>query len=274
MHKCLLIAIFILGMVNKANSQFFRKDSLHSANDELDSLPAFTMHKDNYFITGTTLKDKPSRNNSDIKYQISFKQRLRVRPLPGNLIPFLLYTQKAFWDIFKNSKPFDEINFNPGFALVRPFYFKGYRQSYLTLSFEHESNGRDSIYSRSWNYIALSIRTRLNKKWILSMRGWIPFSYQDDNPDLLRYIGYGEFSATYKLKPNRWSIDMVARKGSRWDWKGSIQTQLNFRPFKSENEYIMLQWFHGFEESLIDYHDRVSMLRLGFVLKANQLNVF
>lgn len=255
-------------------AQLIEPDSAFLSSKAITGQPGFSIHRDNYFITGIPVNQRPTKNTSDVKYQISFKQRLRKTPLPGGLFPYITYSQKAFWDIYRDSKPFDEINFNPGLALVRPFFLKGHRLAYATLSLEHESNGRDSIYSRSWNFIAFSLRSQLDERWIVGLRFWLPMSYKDDNPDLMEYQGYAEANATYRIIPDKWSIDITAKKGKGWNRRGSIQTQLNWRPFKDENQYLMLQWFQGYGESLIDYREHTSMLRIGFMLKATSLGIY
>jgi len=260
--------------VTLVDAQIFERDEGFHAADSLLKESSFSMHKDNYFITGIPLNEKPTGTNTDVKYQVSFKQRISKRPLVGGFFPYLMYSQKAFWDIYANSKPFSEINFNPGIAVVRPFYFKGKKLSYATLSLEHESNGRDSIYSKTWNFLAVSLKSQVSERWTVGLRVWLPLVDKEDNPDLIDYVGYGEASATYQIKPGRWTADVIFRKGSGLLNYGSLQTHLNYRPFKKENYYVTLQWFVGYTESLIDYQQHKSMLRIGFVLKPDSMSIF
>ena len=237
--------------------------------------PSFTIYKDNYFITGTSVSEKPTKYNSDIKYQISFQQLLTRNALPFHTYLFLTYSQLAFWDIYRSSKPFAEINFNPTIGLAKRIYandrFIGLARFFL----EHESNGRDSIYSRSWNRISLSFQGPIFNRAVLLVKGWIPLSYKDDNPDILQYEGYGEAALLYTVAPKKLLVDVTFRKGaSLGDWKGSAQTQVYYRPFKASNQYILLQWFQGYGESLISYKNNVSMVRVGFVIKPNYPNLF
>ncbi|MDX1762631.1 MAG: phospholipase A, partial [Christiangramia sp.] len=39
------------------------------------------------------------------------------------------------------------------------------------------------------------------------------------------------------------------------------------------NQYLMLEWFAGYAESLIDYNRYTSMIRLGYVIKSSDLNI-
>ena len=83
--------------------------------------PPFGIFKDNYFITGAPIGEEPTRYNADAKFQISFKHRLTDRVLPFGTYLFLTYTQKSFWDIYQESSPFAETNYNPGLGLGRVY---------------------------------------------------------------------------------------------------------------------------------------------------------
>ena len=49
---------------------------------ELDSRPYFSLYKDTYFVGGTVLGGEPTIHNRDVKFQISFQQRLTNSVLP------------------------------------------------------------------------------------------------------------------------------------------------------------------------------------------------
>jgi len=273
MLKNLLVCTFAF-FATAGHAQIFEADKDFEAADSLLTESGFSMHRDNYFLTGIPTNETTTRDNADVKYQISFKQRLSTKPIIGGFFPYLMYSQKAFWDIYASSKPFAEINFNPGVAVVRPFYFKGKKLSYATISLEHESNGRDSIYSRTWNFLAFSLKSQVTPRWTLGVRAWIPMVDKEDNSDLTKYVGYGEASATYQIQPGRWSADVLFRKGTGILNHGSLQSQINYKPYKKENYYVTLQWFVGYTESLIDYNEHTSMVRLGFVLKPDKMSIF
>ena len=84
------------------------KDSLYRA---VESIPPFGIYKDNYIVTGTSFSGgRVTKDNSDAKYQISLPHRLIKSILPLHTYLFLTYTQKSFWEIYKDSKPFYENN--------------------------------------------------------------------------------------------------------------------------------------------------------------------
>ena len=263
--------IFSIGIifliVNNLLSQTLTEEKIKDS--IINKTPSFSIYKDNYFITGIPTNSTPSKDNSDIKYQISFKQLLFRKTFSLNSYLFLTYTQKAFWDFYRDSSPFKEINFNPGLGIGKPIIRDNHLKGLFIFMVEHESNGRDSIYSRSWNSISLNYITKIGSNTEVSIKGWIPFLYKKDNPDLIEYIGISELKITHQIIPKRLMFDVTLRKGLSWDWKGAIQTQILYNPFKKSNQYLILEWFNGYSESLINYKEHVSMIRFGIVIKSN-----
>ena len=100
------------------------KEIADSIRAELDSRPYFSLYKDTYFIGGTVLGGKPTEWNSDVKFQISFQQRLTKSRLPFHTYLYLFYTQKAIWHVFRNSLPFYDLNFNPGIGISKHIIMK------------------------------------------------------------------------------------------------------------------------------------------------------
>lgn len=241
-------------------------------NDTIKNMPSFSMYNNNYFITGIPTNKNISKNTADIKYQISFKQLITRNTLPLNMYLYLTYTQTAFWNAYAKSSPFHEINFNPGIGLGKPLFNKNDKLAGLAfLKLEHESNGRDSIYSRSWNRVSLAFHTSLNKKFTVGLKAWLPFQYKEDNPDLLDYVGLGEIDLSYTIEPDKFIFDVMLRKGLD-AWKGSVRSRLYYKPWKSTQQYLMLEWFAGYAESLVSYQHFRSMVRIGYVVKSDELN--
>nr|WP_293296848.1 phospholipase A [Allomuricauda sp.] len=239
--------------------------SKDSTQQIIEKSPAFTIYKDNYFISGIPLNEKADKYNSDAKFQFSFKYRLRKKPIFWDIDPYLTYTQKSFWDIYRKSSPFAETNYNPGILLIKPLFQNGDFFGVLTMSVEHESNGRDSIFSRSWNFVSLGYTKIFSGKVNASLKLWAPFGLSD-NPELTDYIGYGEAQVSWMPIRNRLFLDITGRVGRNFD-KGSVVMDVSWRPFPKGNEYITLQWWQGHAENLVDYQKNTSMIRIGLVLK-------
>ncbi|MCL6217957.1 phospholipase A [Zunongwangia pacifica] len=265
-----LYPILFFCFLNNAYAQHLSKEAL---TDSVKKIPSFTIHKDNYFITGVPTHTGISKQTADAKYQVSFKQLLLRKKVPNDAYVYLKYTQKAFWNIYEFSSPFEEINFNPGIAYSQYLYDKNNNVNALaTLSLEHESNGRDSIFSRSWNFVALEYNRTISKKLVAGVKAWLPFYYKENNPDLMDYSGYGQLNFDYEFIPNKLYAQLMLQKGLAWNWKGAARPRILYNPFNSVNQFIMIEWFTGYDENLIDYDQYRSMIRIGFLLKSNELD--
>ncbi|MDE6526010.1 MAG: phospholipase A, partial [Muribaculaceae bacterium] len=126
-----------------------------SVKRDFSNQPYFGLYKDNYFIFGPSVGPKANKTNTNVKFQISIAQRLTRSTLPWGTYLYLFYSQKCFWNVLENSLPMTDLNFNPGIGITKPLFVKNRYIGKLTFLIEHESNGRDSIQSRSWNRVAL-----------------------------------------------------------------------------------------------------------------------
>lgn len=242
-------------------------DITDSVRREFDKNPSFGLYKDNYFVVGTTLGHTPSRTNSDVKFQVSIAQRLTKSTLPWHTYLFLMYTQKTFWNVFERSLPMRDLNFNPGIGLTKPLFSKGRYIGKLTLLIEHESNGRDSISSRSWNKISLAGNVLLYDWLMVHAKFWIPIIDGQNNRDILKYCGIYQTGVSvwsFNRKFN-WSLTLVRRAG----WKPSFNTIFEFSWLvsKKANQYFFVQYYNGYGECLLDYNKFRSRIRVGIVIK-------
>ncbi|WP_281225492.1 phospholipase A [Flavobacterium aquiphilum] len=239
------------------------RDSIHKI---ITKLPAFSIYKDNYFVTGVHLGETPTRNSMDAKFQFSFKQRLSNKPGIFGAYPYLTYTQKSFWKVYKVSSPFEESNYNPGLMLLKPVFHNDKFLGALTYGIEHESNGRDSIYSRSINMISIGFIRVFSPELIVTVKAWLPFLLEN-NPSLPKYIGYTEGQLQWISYNDRFFVDVTVRKGAYWNFKGSLNLGISYKFSKKVNQLITLQWWQGYSESLIDFKSERGMLRAGFIIK-------
>ncbi len=234
---------------------------------ELSKTPSFSIYGDNYFVTGTRINESPNSQNSDAKYQLGFKQIISRDLLPFDTHLFFTYQQISFWDIYQDSFPFRDTNYNPSIGLGRLLFDKaGEINGGLWFAFEHQSNGRDEEDSRSWNYFSLLYYKAFSDKFHSSLEAWAPIGTKDGNQDLLEYIGYGELTATWRPTDILF-IEGKFRKALRADWRGSAQISVNLRYSKRTNQFLYLQYFVGQGESMLDYQMNSNFLRIGIVFK-------
>ena len=231
-----------------------------------DDSPSFGIYKDNYIVAGTDLFRKPDSDNSDAKFQISVMQRLTNSVLPFRTYLFLTYTQLAFWDIFKESFPFRDINFNPAVGLGKPLVYGNRYLGDISVLLEHESNGKDSINSRSWNRISFTGFFNINTDWSFFGKVWIPFVDGENNPNLVRFKGIGTFALNYS-KNEKYNLGIVVNP--RPGGFGNMNVTINaaYRLFKNENQYLFFQYYDGYGEGLLDYKEYHQRFRIGFIIR-------
>ena len=237
-----------------------------------DDQPSFGMFHDNYFITGVPTNKPINNETANAKFQISISQRLTKSILPFNSTLLLTFTQKSFWDIYEDSAPFADNNYNPGLTLVRPILRNNKLKGVATLSAEHESNGLDSIYSRRWNFITVSGTYFYNANISVQANFWAG-KLGDDNKDLFRYRGHGLLAMNYRNnKDNLW-CSLILNPTEKFR---SVNTtcELNYKPGKKANQYLFIQWYNGYGESLLDYNQYSSMVRFGICIKPMMRNFY
>lgn len=257
----------ILGVPNQ-------KEFTDSLKNEFEHAPYFGLYKDNYFIVGTSVGHKPTRENSDVKFQISIAQRITRTTLPLHSYLFLMYTQKTLWNVFEESLPMRDMNFNPGFGWSFPFFSKGRYAGKATILLEHESNGRDGDASRSWNRISFCGSTMVNDWLMVHSKFWIPIIDGMNNKDILKYSGIWQAGASVTT-PNKnfgWSLILVKRQG--WNLNFNTILEFNWRINKRWNEYLFVQYYNGYGECLLDYNIYHSRLRVGLVIKPKFFSEF
>lgn len=235
----------------------------------LDYMPSFGLGGDTYFLTGFPTNDEISNSTSDVKFQVSIRQRLTKSDLPLNIIPIFVYNQKSFWSIYasKSSRPFKDNNYNPAVGFKK-FIFKDDRLiGSFSLFAEHESNGRDSIDSRSWNYFSLSGNYFFNPRLNLQLRVWIPFEISD-NKDLLDYRGIGFLSLNYLNRSEKLRLSVILNPSNSLG-RVNLTVEVNFKLQRKINQYIFFQFFNGYAEGLLNYRQHTSMIRAGICIKPN-----
>ena len=258
------------GIGNKIFQQTYNADSVREI---LDNMPYFSLFKDNYFIGGTTIGGKPTVYNSDIKFQLSISQRLTKSRLPFDTYLFLQFTQKAFWNVLQESLPMRDLNFNPGIGVGRLIIHKNKYIGKGYLMIEHESNGKDTTASRSWNKITLAAAVALTPNWETQFKAWIPIVDGENNQDLLEYAGIFQLAANYRSNNRRLNCGVILTKCLKW-FRWNVQLEFSYKFWKKDNQYFFVQYYNGYAENLLEYNQHKSMLRVGFVIKPTDFSIY
>ena len=255
---------------DKYLSERYNADSVRA---ELDKRPYFTLFKDNYFVGGIPLGTKPTGANSDVKFQLSISQRLTKSRLPFDTYLFIQYTQKAFWNVFQESLPMRDLNFNPGIGLGHLIVHKNKYIGKAYLMLEHESNGKDSINSRSWNKVSFFGSVILNKNWELQAKTWIPIIDSDNNRDILKYNGIFQIGLNYRTDNQRLQCGAIFTQRKAW-FGFNTQIEVSYKFNERENQYLFVQVYNGYGENLLEYNKYKNMIRVGFVIKPKDFSIY
>lgn len=215
------------------------------------------------------------------KFQISFRYRLfddkGALASRLNWIDdlYLSFSQTSLWDLGELSKPFKDTSYRP-----RLFYadydltrlFDGRLRMGIEVGAGHESNGKEGDASRSFNmFYARPTLTLGDPDGLRAYFAPLIHNYvaADENPDLKNYRGYVDWLVGVGSKGG---VDFFAtlRKGQRSDF-GSIELNLSYPLAKLSGGdltgWLLLQYFGGYGESLIDYNRKIdSQLRLGIAI--------
>lgn len=261
---CMLAPSGAAAQIVTMPEQHIDADSMRRA---FDNRPYFGLYKDNYFVFGPAVGQKPTNENTNVKFQISISQRLTRSTLPFGTYLYLFYTQKVFWNVLEKSLPMTDLNFNPGIGLTKPLFSKNRYIGKVTLMAEHESNGRDGDASRSWNKISLSANVMIDPMLMVHDKIWIPIIDGENNRDILDYCGLYQVGLQMFSRNRRFNagVTLVKRRGWRQSYNTTIE--LSYRLWKRDNQFLFLQYYNGYGEGLLEYNKFHSQLRIGIVIK-------
>jgi phospholipase A1/A2 len=234
---------------------------------------AISVYEPVYFLLG-------GDGGLNAKFQISFRYRLfddkgrLASRFPWVDDIYLSFSQTSLWDLGDLSRPFKDSSYRPrlffaNYDLGRAF------DGRLRLGLEggagHESNGKTGEESRSFNmFYVRPMLTAGDPDGFRMYFGPLIHNYvaASENPDLKDYRGYVDYLVGAGSKGG---LDFWAtfRKGQRSDF-GSAELNLSY-PLSKINEdltgWLMLQYFGGYGESLLDYNRKLqSQFRLGIAV--------
>lgn len=241
---------------------------------DFDKQPYFGLYKDNYFIFGTAVGPKPTVENTNVKFQISIAQKLTKTTLPFGTYLYLFYTQKVFWNVLQDSMPMTDLNFNPGIGIAKPLFVRNRFIGKAFMLIEHESNGKDSIFSRSWNKISFGGSIMIDQNLTVHGKVWIPIVDGQHNKDILKYCGIYQVGLQFYSNNRRFTGSVLLTKRSGWNFNYNTTLELAYQLWKKDNQYLFLQYYNGYGEGLLEYNKFHSELRIGIVIKPRLFSEF
>lgn len=246
-------------------------------------------YRTNYFLPYARASSKylrwseagilPEAREYDKRYEAEFQMSVK-KPLSFDLLGLneaivFAYTQKVWWQLYANSAPFRETNYEPEIFITFPspdavdaqIGLKGVRFGYV-----HESNGRGGLQSRSWNRLYLSTLWQ-HGNLFTALRAWyrLPEDRKtypldpdgDDNPDITDYLGYGDLSFSYIYGKHQ--VDLMLRNNLHLNGenRGAAALDWSYPLPYTEHSFWYVKLFSGYGESLIDYNRYVNKFAIG-----------
>lgn len=246
---------------------------------------SIAQHRPNYVLPFSWVKDPNAINaegvnennldNVEAKYQISVKLPLYLNDSNASGLYFG-FTAMSFWQVYNDeiSKPFRETNYEPEVFYNWQYDLRllGFKFNQVQLGINHQSNGQSGARSRSWNRIFASVLfSDANAFYYLKTWYRVPEdakqdindSSGDDNPEITHYLGHVELGFGTKVG-NVDVLTLLRNNLKTSDNKGSIELNLSY-PL-SERYNLLLQYFNGYGDSLIDYNRHQQRIGLGVQL--------
>lgn len=235
---------------------------------------AVSVYEPVYFIVG-------GDDGLNAKFQLSLRYRLfddrgrLARRLPWIDDLYLSFSQTSLWDLNELSKPFRDSSYRPR-LFYSNYHLGKLLDGRLRLGVEagagHESNGKDAQESRSFNM--LYVRPALSYGDPEGLRLYFAplihnYIADGENPDLKDYRGYVDWLFGFGSKGGL-DVWATVRKGERSDF-GSVELNASYPLSKLSGGdltgWLMLQYFGGYGESLLDYSRKLdAQLRLGIAI--------
>jgi len=210
-----------------------------------------------YLVSGFPMSEKIDANSSDIKFQLSFKATL-FRDLWGKEFDFFVgYTQNSIWQFYAHSSPFYDNTYMPGAYISFPLKSKKTGNTYANIltGYEHRSNGRDDIYSRSINYAFVTYTHFLPHDITLQATARVGDSWYGDTHSMVlytKYVGFLQLAANYTT-PQK-GLDVMVSVSPLFNRSiANATAEIGCRLGKKHNNpYLFVQYHYGYDESFRD----------------------
>jgi len=225
--------------------------------------------------TQGTAERQPDYRQAEVKLQVS----LRAKVVENLLLPgadlWAAYTQRSLWQVWdsQDSAPFRSTDYQPELIYVVPVPEQlgrlpyGWHWRMLQLGAAHQSNGQSEPLSRSWNRMYLGLGLEKGKLGLmLRVNQRLRVQNNDDNPDLVDYIGRSELAMNWA--PGLSTVGLTWRSKLSSTKRGSLQLDWTYPVFASQPAGLRwyVQLFSGYGATLLDYNHRQTTVGLGLSL--------
>jgi phospholipase A1/A2 len=206
-------------------------------------------------------------DHTEAEFQLSLKTKAFENMFGSNVDLWAGYTQQSYWQVYNGdiSRPFRETDYQPEMFAVIPTNYNllGLSGQFISLGAVHQSNGRANPLSRSWNRIYAQFGFERGN-FLLLVRPWHRLKEDpndDNNPDINRYMGYGDVTAAYAWGRNVFTLTTRLNTATGY---GAAEGTWSFPIQQRLRAYVKL--FTGYGETLIDYNWQQTSIGVGVQL--------
>lgn len=255
---------------SKINSDLNSKSQIHKNHQNSQDIKenelfwGITAHQNNYFLPIAYSSYKGSHKDITSEFSISLKKLIASDIIGLNEDYYFAYTQLSWWDIYADSSPFYENNYQPEIYTQIPVDF--YNFNHIRFGFLHDSNGKGELESRSWNRIYSSFELDFGKL-SLTPRLWLRLpDNKDDNPAIVKYNGIIDLTTYYKL-PSGSFIQSIFSNNLRFDKENKSSFELRYLHYIGDGFYIYLSGFSGYGYELVYYKKYQNRIGIGIAFR-------
>ena len=207
---------------------------------------------------------------TEIRFQLSFKTKVVEGLLFGKGDIWLAFTQTANWQAYndRESRPFRELNYEPEVIFNYPLSLsiENLKFKMIGVGFNHQSNGKSQPTSRSWNRFTMHLGMEYND-WTFMLKPWVRLAEKnkdDDNVGILEHYGKGELTVAYQR--NGQVFTFMMRNNMRFNsrYKGFHELTYTYPIKNNLKAFFVVN--NGYGESLIDYNWNQTTIGVGISL--------
>ncbi|MGG5506859.1 MULTISPECIES: phospholipase A [unclassified Myroides] len=209
-------------------------------------------------------------NETEIRFQLSFKTKVAEGLLFGKGDIWLAFTQTANWQAYneKVSRPFRELNYEPEVIFNYPldFNWDNLKFKMAGVAFNHQSNGKSQPTSRSWNRLVFHLGMEY-KDWTFMVKPWMRLKEKnksDDNASITEYYGKGELTVAYQRNGQVFTFMMRNNMRLNDHYKGFHEFTYTYPIKNNLKAFFVVN--NGYGESLIDYNWNQTTIGVGISL--------
>jgi phospholipase A1 len=229
-----------------------------------------------YYYTGTTYNriyknetpNSETLKHNELKFQLSFKVPIWKNILNFPSTFYLGYTQMSYWQAYDKDPFFRSTDYEPELFIANELNWhllNNWQLNFFNVGAVHQSNGFGGSLERSWNRMYVSA-VASSDHLILVVKPWIIMrdnAYQRQNPDMAKYMGYGQIVVAWKYNNQVFSLETrnLIESGGR---RSGTSLSWSFPMTKYLKGYM--QVFSGYGQSLIEYNHRTTSAGVGIAL--------